>query len=289
MAVATGERRIVSVLVADVVDSTAIGEKLGPERSKFLIDEVMRIMSEQVRRFDGTVAQLVGDEMLAFFGVPVSHEDDAERALRAALAIQRALAQYSQEVEAAYGVPLSVRIGVNTGPVVVGVQQDGDDRYDPFNALGDTVNVASRFRRSHQGGRRQRADTSARSRALRARGDGSQDLKGVGKTLETFRSRACGADPSPQLPLVGRDFRADRTRPGHGRAVEGAERSSRLWAGGDQGRRARWEVRDRYGTGRASSRPEGLLRSDLPYGPSATAAGSGRRRRLHPEARSRWS
>ena len=85
MAVATGERRIVSVLVADVVGSTAIAEKLGPERSKFLIDEVMRIMTEQVRRFDGTVAQLVGDEMLAFFGVPVSHEDDAERALRAAL------------------------------------------------------------------------------------------------------------------------------------------------------------------------------------------------------------
>ena len=73
MAVATGERRIVSVLVADVAGSTAIGEKLGPERSKFLIDEVMRIMAEQVRRFDGTVAQLVGDELLALFGVPVSH------------------------------------------------------------------------------------------------------------------------------------------------------------------------------------------------------------------------
>src|SRR5687767_5919544 len=103
MAVATGERRIVSVLVADVVGSTAIGEKLGPERSKFLIDEVMRILAEQVRRFDGTVAQLVGDEMLAFFGAPVAYEDDSERAVRAALAIQRAIAQYAQEVEAAYG------------------------------------------------------------------------------------------------------------------------------------------------------------------------------------------
>ena len=70
MAVATGERRIVSVLVADVVGSTAIAEKLGPERSKFLIDEVMRIMTEQVRRFDGTVAQLVGDEMLALLRRP---------------------------------------------------------------------------------------------------------------------------------------------------------------------------------------------------------------------------
>ena len=189
MAVATGERRIVSVLVADVVGSTAIAEKLGPERSKFLIDEVMRIMTEQVRRFDGTVAQLVGDEMLAFFGVPVSHEDDAERALRAALAIQRALAQYAHEVEAAYGVQLSVRIGVNTGPVVVGVQQDGDNRYDPWNALGDTVNVASRLQElADQGGvligptTKRQVETGFDLEEL-----GPQDIKGVSQPLDVFR------------------------------------------------------------------------------------------------------
>src|SRR5918992_1604473 len=145
MVVTAGERRIVTVLVADVVGSTAIGEKLGPERSKFLIDEVLRIMSEQVRRYDGTVAQLVGDELLAFFGAPVSYEDDSERAIRAALAIQRAIAQYAQEVKDAYGVDLTVRIGVNTGPVIVGSQRDGEDGYDPWNALGDTVNVAARL------------------------------------------------------------------------------------------------------------------------------------------------
>src|SRR5687767_676058 len=187
MAVATGERRIVSVLVADVVGSTAIAEKLGPERSKFLIDEVMRIMTEQVRRFDGTVAQLVGDEMLAFFGVPVSHEDDAERALRAALAIQRALAQYSQEVEAAYEVVLSVRIGVNTGPVVVGVE--GEDGYDPLNALGDTVNVASRLQQlADQGGVLIGPTTK---RQVEAGFDleelGPQDLKGLSKPMDVFR------------------------------------------------------------------------------------------------------
>ena len=77
MAVTTREeRRIVTALIADVVGSTAIGEQLGPERSKLLIDEVVRLMAEQVRRYEGTVAQLVGDEMLAFFGAPVSHEDD---------------------------------------------------------------------------------------------------------------------------------------------------------------------------------------------------------------------
>src|SRR6187551_1206494 len=112
--VVTGERRMVSVLIADVVNSTGISERLGPERSKFLMDEVLRIMTQQVRRYDGTVVQYVGDEIFAIFGAPVGHEDDPERAVRAALAIQRAVARYSDEVKDAYGVELSVRVGVNT-------------------------------------------------------------------------------------------------------------------------------------------------------------------------------
>ena len=87
-----GERRIVSVLISDLVDSTSIAEKLGPERSKFLFDEVVGLLAEQVRRFDGTVAQLTGDGLLALFGAPVAHGDDAERAVRAALAMHDALA-----------------------------------------------------------------------------------------------------------------------------------------------------------------------------------------------------
>src|ERR687889_59852 len=103
----TGERRIVSVLVADVAGSTTIAERLGPERSKFLFDEVIRLMTEQVQRYDGTVAQLTGDGLIALFGAPLAHEDDSERAVRAGLTIQRALVQYAQEVEAAYGVKLT--------------------------------------------------------------------------------------------------------------------------------------------------------------------------------------
>ena len=102
-----GERRIVSVLVADVAGSTAIGEKLGPERSKFLFDDVVRLMREEVERFGGTVAQLTGDGVLALFGAPVAHEDDAERAVRAALAIHEALARYAAEVAPAYGIELA--------------------------------------------------------------------------------------------------------------------------------------------------------------------------------------
>ena len=239
------------MLVADVVGSTAIGEQLGPERSKFLIDEVMRIMSEQVRRYDGTVAQLVGDELLALFGVPVSHEDDAERALRAGLAIQRALAQYAQEVDAAYGVKLAVRIGVNTGPVVVGVEGDGEDGYDPFNALGDTVNVASRFQEIAGQGGVVIGPTTKRQveSAFELEEMGSQDLKGVGKPLETFRvTRVLESEPvPPSLPLVGRDFELTVLERTMDALVEG--RGAIVSIMGEPGigkTRLVWEVRDRY-------------------------------------------
>ncbi|HEV8602788.1 MAG TPA: hypothetical protein VGQ68_05255, partial [Gaiellaceae bacterium] len=77
MAAPAGERRIVSVLLADIADSTSIGEQLGPERSKFLFDEVIRLIATEAKRFGGTVAQLTGDGLYALFGVPTAHEDDA--------------------------------------------------------------------------------------------------------------------------------------------------------------------------------------------------------------------
>ena len=143
MAVIDGERRVVAVLMADVAGSTAIGERLGPERSKFLFDEVMRLMTAEIERFDGTVAQLLGDGLLAMFGAPVAHEDDSERAVRAGLAIQQSLAAYAAEVSEAYGVDLKARIAVNTGPVVVTPGAGADS--GRYNALGDTVNVTARL------------------------------------------------------------------------------------------------------------------------------------------------
>src|SRR5919197_4577489 len=210
MAVATGERRIVTALITDVVGSTAIAEKLGPERSKLLIDEVMRIMSEQVRRYDGTVGQLQGDELLAFFGAPVSYEDDSERAIRAALAVQRAIAQYADEVKDAYGIDLAVRIGVNTGPVIVGAQRDGQDGYDPWNALGETVNVAARLQQvAGEGGVVIGPTTQRQVEACFELEElGPQELKGVAERLTAYRvSRARDPQPvEPSHPLVGREF-----------------------------------------------------------------------------------
>ena len=208
MAVATGERRIVSVLVADLANSTRIAERLGPERAKFLFDEVMRLMSEEVERFGGTVAQLTGDGLLALFGAPVAHEDDSERAVRAGLAIQRVLTTYAADVEAAYGVKLTARVGVNTGPVVVsGNDDDGDLRY---NALGDAVNVAARLQAVAGEGGVAVGPTTARQveTCFELEPLGDLELKGKAAPVTTFRVTGFREEEpaDPAFPLVGRDF-----------------------------------------------------------------------------------
>jgi ABC-type transport system substrate-binding protein/class 3 adenylate cyclase len=148
MASSSGERRIVSVLLVDLADSTTIGERLGPERSKFLFDEIVRLLASEVKRFGGIVAQFTGDGLYALFGAPSAHEDDAERAVRAALAMQAVLAGYAKEVAEAYGVEVAARVGVNTGPVVLlAGDASPEERY---NALGDTVNTAARLQ-AHAG------------------------------------------------------------------------------------------------------------------------------------------
>jgi ABC-type transport system substrate-binding protein/class 3 adenylate cyclase len=209
MAVATGERRIVSVLIADLVGSTKIGEKLGPERTKILIDEVHRIMAEQIRRYDGTVAQLRGDELYAIFGAPVAHEDDSERAVRAALAMQRAVGRYAEEVQAAYGIELTVRVGINTGPVVVRPGEDGDGT-DRWNALGDTVNVASRLQNLAPPGGVVLGSITARQveSCFLLEELGEQALRGRESAVQTFRVTGIREPEAfvPDRPLVGRDF-----------------------------------------------------------------------------------
>src|SRR5919106_4143137 len=204
----TGERRIVSVLVADVAGSTAIAEQLGAERSKFLFDEVIRLMTEQVQRYDGTVAQLTGDGLIALFGAPVAHEDDSERAVRAGLTIQRALAQYAQEVEAAYGVKLTARVGVNTGEVVYTPEvHDGEVRY---NALGDAVNVAARLQQlAEDGGVVVGPATHRQVESCFVLEElGEQDMKGKQAPVASYRVTGVREEETapPKTPLIGRDF-----------------------------------------------------------------------------------
>jgi ABC-type transport system substrate-binding protein/class 3 adenylate cyclase len=204
MSVTAGERRIVAVLVADIAGSTSIAEKLGAERSKFLFDEVVRLMREEVERFGGTVAQLTGDGVLALFGAPVAHEDDSGRAVRAALAIRAALARYAADVAPSYGVDLAARVAVNTGPVAV--PEHDAPPHILYNALGDTVNVAARLQALGD-----LVVGPATGRQIKDSFEleelGAVELKGKAEPVAAFRVLGVREAPPPRVeaPLVGRD------------------------------------------------------------------------------------
>jgi ABC-type transport system substrate-binding protein/class 3 adenylate cyclase len=201
-----GERRNVAILIADVADSTVIGERLGPERSKFLFDEVVQLMSQEVDRFGGTVAQLTGDGLFAIFGAPAAHEDDSERAVRAARAIQTALARFGREVEDAYEVRLVGRVAVNTGPVML-LRADLPDEVR-YNALGDTVNVAARLQSLAGEGGIAVGPATARQieRRFALEELGEVELKGKSTAVQAFRVVAeMDVEPAVTLtPFVGR-------------------------------------------------------------------------------------
>ena len=204
MSVTAGVRRIVSVLVADVAGSTSIAEKLGPERSKFLFDEVVALMREEVERFGGTVAQLTGDGVLALFGAPTAHEDDSERAVRAALALHQSLARYAAEVAPGYGIEIAARVAVNTGPVVVPEREATPEVL--YNALGDTVNVAARLQEFGdlvvgQATARQVDETFELEQL------GELELKGRSEPVSAFRVVGVHDEPRARVeaPLVGRE------------------------------------------------------------------------------------
>jgi ABC-type oligopeptide transport system substrate-binding subunit/class 3 adenylate cyclase len=138
------ERRVVTALAADLAGSTAITEALDPEEARLVVGEAVARMVHAVEEFGGTVKDLAGDGILALFGAPTAHEDDAERALRAALRIVEGIAEFARDVERSFAVSgLAVRVGVDTGPVVVG-PVGGGSRVE-YGATGDAVNVAARL------------------------------------------------------------------------------------------------------------------------------------------------
>jgi class 3 adenylate cyclase len=139
-----GERKLVTALFTDIVGSTALAEQMDPEDWREIVSGAHRCVSEAVYRYEGTIAQLLGDGVLAFFGAPLTHEDDAERALRAALDILSAIEKYSRELRDKKRVEnFQMRIGLNSGLVVVG--NIGSDLHMEYLAIGDTVNLAARM------------------------------------------------------------------------------------------------------------------------------------------------
>ena len=137
-----GERKQVTVLFCDIADSTPLAERLGPERMHHVLNALFDLALEQVHRYEGTVNQFLGDGFMALFGAPIALEDHALRAVLAALDIQRTLAERSATVIGA-GQRLGLRIGLNSGAVVVG--KIGDNLRMDYTAIGDTTNVAARL------------------------------------------------------------------------------------------------------------------------------------------------
>ncbi|MDX1438114.1 MAG: adenylate/guanylate cyclase domain-containing protein, partial [Anaerolineales bacterium] len=138
-----GERRIVTMLFCDVTDSTEAAQNLDPEEWTEIINGAFEYMIKPVYRYEGIVARLMGDGILAFFGAPIAHEDDPQRAVYAGLDIASGIAPYRARVEQQWGIDLNVRIGINTGLVVVGAV--GTDMRLEYTAMGDAINLAARM------------------------------------------------------------------------------------------------------------------------------------------------
>jgi class 3 adenylate cyclase/tetratricopeptide (TPR) repeat protein len=140
----------VTVLFADLAGFTRLAEKLDPEDVHTIVDRCFELITAEVHRFEGTINQYTGDGVMALFGAPIAHEDGPRRAVHAALAIQRALREYGRQVQAERGFALQMRIGLNTGPVVVG--RIGDDLRMDYTAVGDTTNLAARMQQAARPG-----------------------------------------------------------------------------------------------------------------------------------------
>src|SRR5437867_3428823 len=138
-----GERKQVTVLFADLKGSTELIEGLDPEEARQLLDPALHIMMDAVHRYEGTVNQTMGDGIMALFGAPVAHEDHAVRACYAALAMQAAMRRYAEEVRHSHGVEVLMRVGLNSGEVVV--RAIGNDLHMDYSAVGQTTNLAARM------------------------------------------------------------------------------------------------------------------------------------------------
>ena len=138
-----GERRVVTILFCDVKGSTAAAESMDPEDWAEVMNGAFEHLIAPIYRLEGTLARLMGDAILAFFGAPIAHEDDPERAVLAGLQIVNGIAPYRDRVHGQWGLDFNVRVGINTGLVVVG--EVGSDLRLEYTAMGDAVNLAARM------------------------------------------------------------------------------------------------------------------------------------------------
>jgi class 3 adenylate cyclase/tetratricopeptide (TPR) repeat protein len=224
-----GERKQVTVLFTDVSGFTAMSSRLDPEEVHDIMDRCFEIFLGAVHRYEGTINQFLGDGVMALFGAPIAHEDHPHRAVRAALAIERDLVPLRDDVHGSYGVEFRVRIGINTGLVVVGAI--GTDLRMDYTALGDTVNLASRLLNLAQPGQivvSQR--TRQRTDGYFVFGDlGEFQVKGKVEPVRAYavtgelagRTRLEVSRERGLTPLIGRERELKRLMDAYRRTAEG--------------------------------------------------------------------
>ena len=229
-----GERKQVSVMFCDMEGFTSLSEKIGPEEAYTIMDNVYEILIHKVHDFEGTVNEMTGDGIVALFGAPIALEDAPQRAIRSALAIHRAITKFSDKIQDKnLSTPIKMRIGIHTGPVVVGTV--GNDLRVEFKAVGDTVNLASRIEEIAESGTTYVTEDTFRltDGIFRFEGLGSREIKGKEKPIKVYRVLAPSSsrtrfDVSSELgltPFAGRDRELEllidgleRTKDGRGQA-----------------------------------------------------------------------
>jgi class 3 adenylate cyclase/tetratricopeptide (TPR) repeat protein len=229
-----GERKQVTILFCDIVESTRLASGLDLETMHELMDKALRLMAEAVHRYQGTVNQFLGDGLMALFGAPIALEDHALRAVQAALAIRETLAGYSEQLKQERGVEIRLREGLNTGLVVVG--KIGDDLRMDYTAVGDATNLAARMQTLAEPGSILVTETTHRlvQGYVRSEALGPMAVKGRDEPVAVFRITGRGAartrfDVTTErglTPLAGRARELEllrecfgRVKAGHGQTV----------------------------------------------------------------------
>src|SRR5262249_41923404 len=207
-----GDRRLVTVLFADVTGSTVMGERLDPEEITEIMNRGFDRLVAAVHPYGGTIGRFMGDGMLALFGAPEAHEDDPERAIRAALRMQASVVEYRDRVRRKWGVEYQIRVGINTGMVVASRVGGGGVR--DYTVMGDTVNTAARLESAAPiGGVLVGPETYALTRPLFEFSEVEyKTLKGKAEPFPTYRVLGELAQPTfrrrtggGEAPLLGRD------------------------------------------------------------------------------------
>ncbi len=182
-----GERRVITMLFCDVKGSTAAAEKVDPEIWTDIMNGVFEFMIRPIYKYEGLVPRLMGDAILAFFGAPITHEDDPQRAVLAGLEIQQGIKTYADEIRLKHGLEFGLRVGINTGLVVVG--EIGSDLRMEYTAIGDAINLAARMEQTAQVGTIQISDETYKLVApfFEVEPLGEVEVKGKSAPIKTYR------------------------------------------------------------------------------------------------------